>query len=132
MGFTSGSNHLLVWKPTACLWCLIRREARSTQLFFSPSKTIQTCLNSYFSREKLVGKLNSVAMGTHKEKKQSKADLHGSKRTNLLSIGGIWSHSGVLLCKIPVPLIPGITHFPVQRSVPLRNFSAFPLAGFVP
>lgn len=73
MGLTSGSNLLLVWKATAYLWCLSRGEARFTQvvfLVFFPPKTIQTHLNSYFSREELVGRLHTVAMETHKEKKQ--------------------------------------------------------------
>lgn len=46
------------WKLTACLWCMIREEARSTQLSFFSPQALQTCLNSYFSSEELVGKLH--------------------------------------------------------------------------
>lgn len=49
---------IISWKPTACLWCVIRGEARFTQLSFFPPKVLQTCLNSYFSSEKLVGGLH--------------------------------------------------------------------------
>lgn len=48
---------ITLWKPTACLWCMIRGEARFTQLPFFPLKALQTCVNSYFSSVELVGGL---------------------------------------------------------------------------
>lgn len=73
MSLTSGSNLLLVWKATACLWCLSRGEARFTQvvfLVFFPPKDNSNSSKFLFSREELVGRLHTVAMETHKEKKQ--------------------------------------------------------------
>lgn len=86
------------WKPTAYLWCMIRGDTRFAQLSSFSPKALQSCLNSYFSSGELVGGLCYVVMERPKEKKQSNGWLT-RKWMNLASVRGIWSHSGVSLCK---------------------------------